>query len=95
MNDFMTIRDFAEMYRVSDKTIRRWIASGELPAERLPGGRLIRIDVANLQKLTRPVGYVRSPRQQRHNTYFTISASARIDYGSKVVTIEWEAADAK
>lgn len=37
----MTVTEAARRYRVSDRTIRRWVASGELPAER--HGRTIRI----------------------------------------------------
>ena len=56
MEDFMTIQEFADMYRVSTKTVRRWIANGDLAAQRLPGNRLIRIDTANTANLTKPVG---------------------------------------
>lgn len=52
----MTIQEFADMYRVSTKTVRRWIANGYLAAERLPGNRLIRIDTASTANLTKPVG---------------------------------------
>jgi excisionase family DNA binding protein len=49
------IAEGAEMLGVTTKTIRRYIASGALPAYRV-GPRLIRIDVADIQALMRPVG---------------------------------------
>lgn len=44
----------AEYLGVSTKTVRRMIASGELTAYRL-GRRLIRIDLAELEQLARPI----------------------------------------
>jgi excisionase family DNA binding protein len=38
----LTIREAAQLLRVSQRTIRRWIADGRLPASRL-SSRLIRI----------------------------------------------------
>ncbi len=40
---------------VSVCTLRRWIAEGRLPAYRV-GPRLIRVDLADLDALARPVG---------------------------------------
>jgi len=40
----ITIREAAALYRVSERTIQRWIASGELKSER-PGGRTVRVVV--------------------------------------------------
>lgn len=39
--NFLNVRDFAERMSVSEKTVRRWIASGELRHHRL--GNSIRI----------------------------------------------------
>ncbi|MGV0627169.1 helix-turn-helix domain-containing protein [Mycobacterium avium] len=36
-------REVAEILRVTDRTVLRYIADGVLPAVRLPGGRLWRI----------------------------------------------------
>ena len=49
----MTITEVAELYRVSTKTVRRWIAAGEVKAYKLPGKRLIRIDVDSLDGMKR------------------------------------------
>ncbi len=47
MIDPLTIRDAAAHFGVSTKTVRRWIASGDLPARRV-GPRLVRIDAADV-----------------------------------------------
>lgn len=44
----MTIKDVAELFQVSPKTIRRWIKSGDLPAARL--GNQWRIDGADAKR---------------------------------------------
>ena len=36
------MREAAEHYKVTERTIRRWIASGELKTVR-PGGRTVRV----------------------------------------------------
>jgi excisionase family DNA binding protein len=43
-----TIRDAADHYKVSSKTIRRYIADGTIEAKRL-GPRLIRVNLASLE----------------------------------------------
>lgn len=47
----MTIPDAAEFLRVSTKTIRRWISSGDLPAAKL--GLQWRIRPQDLQRFVR------------------------------------------
>lgn len=47
MTDQLTIPQVAERFGVSTKTVRRWIASGDLPARRV-GPRLVRIDAADV-----------------------------------------------
>lgn len=47
-------REAAEYLGITDRTLRRMIAAGKLPAYRL-GPRLLRIDVADLDALMRPV----------------------------------------
>jgi excisionase family DNA binding protein len=50
-----TIRQASAYLGVSDKTVRRYIASGKLLAYRI-GPRLIRVDRDSLLKLARPIG---------------------------------------
>ena len=49
------LREAGERCDVDPRTIRRWISEGRLTAYRV-GPRLIKIDVAELDKLVRPVG---------------------------------------
>jgi excisionase family DNA binding protein len=82
----MTIQEVADMYRVSTKTVRRWISSGDLPAERLPGNRMIRIDTANISNLTKPVGH--SPKKPRTwgSQYITFKFPKK-EAPSRIITI--------
>lgn len=52
-----TIRQAAEQYSISEKTIRRRITDGTLKARRI-GPRLIRIDPASLTQLGMGIGGV-------------------------------------
>jgi excisionase family DNA binding protein len=56
MDDYLTIREVAELYAVSEKTVRNWIQEGKLEARRI-GGRLIRIESRSLDSLNEPVNY--------------------------------------
>jgi excisionase family DNA binding protein len=49
-HEYLTVREAAELLRVSVPTIRRWIASGRLSVER-PGVRSLRIRRSSLRKL--------------------------------------------
>ncbi len=49
-----TVQTAAEHLAVSTKTIRRLIADGMLPAERI-GLRLIRIRITDLEQIGRPI----------------------------------------
>jgi excisionase family DNA binding protein len=40
----------AGRYRVSTRTVRRWIADGKIPAYRL-GARLVRVDLDDVDRL--------------------------------------------
>ncbi len=51
----VTIADAAERLSVSPKTIRRYVASGALTAVRI-GPRLVRVELASLERLGRPIG---------------------------------------
>jgi excisionase family DNA binding protein len=44
----------AERADVSTRTVRRWIVDGRLPAYRA-GSTLIKVDVADLDKMLRPI----------------------------------------
>ncbi len=50
----LTLTAAAEYLDVSERTLRRYIAEGRLPAYRL-GKRQIRIEVADLDKLVQPI----------------------------------------
>jgi len=45
----------AEYIGVSDRTIRNYIARGVLPARRIRGSRSIRIELADLDALLKPI----------------------------------------
>lgn len=51
----VTIREAAERLAVSTKTIRRRIAAGELSAVRVGSGQAVRVPVAAIDDLLRPV----------------------------------------
>lgn len=53
---WVTIRDAAEHYQCSTKTIRRWITQGLIDAQRV-GPRLIRVSTASLDALGRTLVY--------------------------------------
>ena len=50
----LTVGDVAARMKCTPRTVRNWIASGELKAYRY-GARMIRIDPADLKKMRRPV----------------------------------------
>lgn len=52
---WLSLSEAAEYVGVSDRSIRNYVARGHLPARRLRGSRLIRIDRAELEKLLRPI----------------------------------------
>jgi excisionase family DNA binding protein len=53
--ELISIRAAADYCDVDPRSIRRWISAGRLNAWRA-GPRLIKIDVAELDKVLRPVG---------------------------------------
>jgi excisionase family DNA binding protein len=93
MDDFMTIRELAEMYRVSEKTIRRWISSGHLDAERLPGGRLIRIDIANLERLTQPISFRSNHLKRGQSNFLTLGEMLNSNKGPIFKIVDMGGAD--
>lgn len=50
----------AQFLRVDARSVRNYIARGDLPAARIRGSRLIRIKIADLEALLRPVPSARS-----------------------------------
>jgi excisionase family DNA binding protein len=57
-----TIAQAAEYANVSTKTVRRWITQGLIEAERM-GPRLIRVNVASLDRLGTPLEYTEGGSQ--------------------------------
>jgi len=51
----ITIAEAAAYWRVNHKTIRRMIDRGDLPGYRIAAGRRIRVDRADLDRLTRRI----------------------------------------
>lgn len=54
MSKYMTIEEVADLYGVSERTVRNWINEDKLEAERV-GGRLIRILPSSLEALSEPI----------------------------------------
>ena len=53
--ELIGLQEAAACCNVDPRTIRRWIAAGRINAYRV-GPRLIKVDVAELDKVLRPVG---------------------------------------
>lgn len=53
---YATTAEVADRLQVSTRTIRRYIADGTLKAVRI-GPRLVRVDVASVDALARPLGW--------------------------------------
>lgn len=56
MDEYLTVTEVAELYGVSEKTVRNWISEGKLEARRI-GPRIIRIEAGSLHMLSEPVQY--------------------------------------
>lgn len=52
---YLSINDAAEELGVTERTIRNYIARGSLPASRIRGSRIVRIDRADLDSLLQPI----------------------------------------
>lgn len=59
VNQRISIQDAAEVLGVSTRTVRRYIADGSLPAERVHG-RLLRVRVTDVEALCQPVRTVQA-----------------------------------
>jgi excisionase family DNA binding protein len=57
MDDYLSVVEVADIYGVSCKTVRRWIARNQVKAGRTPGGRLLRIEASSLDGILEPVHY--------------------------------------
>lgn len=53
--EWLTIDDAAEYIGVTERTIRKYISQGTLPASRIKGSRLVRIDRPDLDALFVPI----------------------------------------
>jgi excisionase family DNA binding protein len=53
--EWVSLQEAAEYCGVDYRTIRRWIAAGHLNGTRV-GPKLIKVDVAELDRLVQPVG---------------------------------------
>jgi excisionase family DNA binding protein len=45
------MRQAGDLLSVSYWTVRAWVDAGTLPAVRLPGGRLVRVELAEVERL--------------------------------------------
>lgn len=57
--EMVTQEQVAERYGVTVKTVRNWIARGIITGYRMPGGRLIRIDLNEVERAMTPIPTVR------------------------------------
>ena len=58
--EWLSLQEAAAIYGISVDTLRRRIATGRLPASRF-GARIIRVRIADLDQLYRPVTALRRP----------------------------------
>jgi len=58
--EWLSLQQAATIYGISVDTLRRSISAGRLPASRL-GTRLIRVRIADLERLYRPIPTVHPP----------------------------------
>ena len=54
IEEYLTVAEAADLFRVNRSTIRRWISAGKLPASRV-GARRLALRRADLAKLITPV----------------------------------------
>lgn len=52
---YVSMRTLADDLEVSERTVRRWIADGLLPAYRLPGERTLRVQMEDVEDLLRRI----------------------------------------
>ena len=54
MSRYMTIEEVADLFAVTDRTVRNWINEGKLEADYV-GGRLIRVLSSSVDNIAVPV----------------------------------------
>jgi excisionase family DNA binding protein len=54
--EWVTVQEAADLKKISVWTLRRYITQGRIQAERI-GPRLIRVNLASLENLGRPIQY--------------------------------------
>lgn len=47
-SDLLTVAEIADQYRITQRSVQRWIREGKLKAVRLPGGRAYRVRRSDL-----------------------------------------------
>lgn len=53
LNELVTLQEAADYCKVDYKTIRNWISEGFITGYRLPGGRILRVSIKEIeQKVT-------------------------------------------
>lgn len=65
--DFYTVREAAQLLRVSEATVWRWADTARLPAYRV--GRQIRIPKEDLQVMVQPMGGTRDDFENRRGLW--------------------------
>ena len=56
VDEYLTVKEVARLYGVTERTVRNWISEGKLYARRV-AGHSIRIDLRSLDLLSEPVNY--------------------------------------
>ena len=58
----VSIEQAAEYLGICARTVRNYVASGEISGYRLPGGRLLRVDIAEIDAALRPIPSAQATR---------------------------------
>lgn len=61
--DYLTVKEVAAILKVSEQTVRKWVAIGEIPGEHV--GRRIRISKQQLDERLSPDHPANAPRPPR------------------------------
>lgn len=52
---FATQQQAAARFQVTDKTIRNWISAGLITGYKLPGGRAVRVDIDEIERVMKSI----------------------------------------